>query len=427
MKFDTIRRKKATKGFRQMTGNEHATEMLANIISNGKQALDEAMLGIGKMVAESIMLMDREELSGPDYAPIDPRLQKWAYEDSSVFIGGQKVKVKRPRLRNIEKKEIHLQSYEAMKDPKQFSNEMLEKILRGMSMQKYRETLTDTAKAFGVSPSSISQKIMEVTSKQLEEYQQRSLKAFIPFAIFLDTIHRGKDAFIVAIAIDRFGNKQTLGFWQGASENNEVCKALFSDLEKRGLPLSNKIIFITDGGGGIIKALRDKFGKKLIHQRCTIHKSRNIQKHLAKKYRHEAHNRLRTALEHNTYADAKKGLTDFEKWLRNINESAADSLLEAFEELLTVHKLKVMGPLKKTLLTTNPIESMFSLVRHCERNIKRSRGSRMEQRWLASVLLYCEKKFRKVKGFESIKEIVKQMDKFHEVAMDKKSTIKMAA
>ncbi len=57
-------------------------------------------------------------------------------------------------------------------------------------------------------------------------------------------------------------------------------------------------------------------------------------------------------------------------------------------------------------MSTNPIESMFSLVRHSERNIKRSRGTKMLQRWLGSVLLYCEGCFNKVKGFEGIAQVI---------------------
>ena len=83
-----------------------------------------------------------------------------------------------------------------------------------------------------------------------------------------------------------------LGFWQGASENHEICEALFRDLERRGLALSRRILFVTDGGSGLLKALRERFGKKLVQQRCAIHKSRNLQRHLAKPYRIEAHRRL---------------------------------------------------------------------------------------------------------------------------------------
>jgi len=103
-------------------------------------------------------------------------------------------------------------------------------------------------------------------------------------------------------------------------------------------------------------------------------------------------------------------LLDFEAWLRGINESAADSLMEAIEELLTLHRLKIPALLRKTLHSTNPIESMFSTVRDCEGNIKRYRNSRMMQRWLASALIHCEKGFRRVKGFASIPDVVRQIE-----------------
>ena len=99
-------------------------------------------------------------------------------------------------------------------------------------------------------------------------------------------------------------------------------------------------------------------------------------------------------------------LRELEQWLRGLNESAADSLLEAFEELLTLHRLKVPGLLRKTLHSTNPIESLFSQVRACEKNIKRYHNSNMAQPWLARVLLYAEESFRKIKGHQQIPNLV---------------------
>jgi putative transposase len=87
---------------------------------------------------------------------------------------------------------------------------------------------------------------------------------------------------------------------------------------------------------------------------------------------------------------------ELEAWLRTTNESAADSLPEAFEELLTLHRLKVPAWLRKTLMSTNPIERMFSLVRHSERNITRTRGSMMLQRWQGTVWLHCEQSCKRV-------------------------------
>ena len=176
------------------------------------------------------------------------------------------------------------------------------------------------------------------------------------------------------------------------------------------MKLSKRVLWVTDGGGGIIKALKDRYGKKLIHQRCTLHKDRNLHATCPNVTASRAHHLFSTALEQNSYKDAKKMLQEFERWLRGINESAADSLLEALEEVLTLHRLKVPALLRKSLHSTNPIESMFSMVRSCERNIKRYRNSKMRQRWLAAVLLHCEQRFKRVKGYASIDVVVAAID-----------------
>jgi len=100
------------------------------------------------------------------------------------------------------------------------------------------------------------------------------------------------------------------------------------------------------------------------------------------------------------------------QFLGSTIESAADFLLEAFNELLALHRLKVPALLRTTLHSTNPIES-FSRVRVCEKNIKHCRNSSMAQRWLASVLLYAEKSFRAVKGRESIRAVLTNIEAEH--------------
>ena len=413
MKLNTIRRKKARRGFEQAVGREEIVDRMYEIIRIGKQGLDGFLLELGSMVTEAIMDMEREERSGPEYYPSQEGLYKWSYQNGSIYLGDRKISIRHPRLRGPGG-EIPLQSYETLKRPGVFSEEVLNKMLRGLSARKYRETLLETSCTFGISPSTVSRHVVEMTAQKLQEFKERDLSAIRLFALFIDTIHRGGEAFMVGLGIDTEGQKQVLGFWEGATENHEVCEELLFDMERRGLKLSKKILWVTDGGKGILKTLKERFGKKLIHQRCTIHKDRNIQRHLAKKYRKEAHRRFKTALEQNSYEDAKKMLKEFEIWLRGINESAADSLLEAFEDILTLHRLKVPGLLRKTLTCTNPIESMFSTVRDCEGNIKRYRNSAMSQRWLATVLSYCENGFRRVKGYLGIPEVIAMIDQDQE-------------
>jgi putative transposase len=410
MKVETKNRKKAMAGFRQINEvQQQMRQQMHDIIQTGTRALNEVSLELGRQLAEYILYAEREQLAGPDYKPSKEGLYKWASEPGSVYLGGQKVSVERPRLRRGGQ-EVPLKSYEAMKAKEGFSEELLGKSLAGLAGRRYRETLISASEAFGVSPSAVSEHLVQATSQKLKEFQERRLEGFAPMALFLDTIHRGGTAFVVALGLDINGQKQALGFWEGATENAEVASLLLAELEERGLKLSAKVLFIIDGGKGLAKTLKDRYGRRLLMQRCTIHKDRNLQAHLPKKYRRQAHRRFRLALEQNDYKEAEQLLRELEKWLREINESAADSLLEAFNELLTLHRLKVPALLRKTLHSTNPIESLFSRVRSCEKNIKRYRNSNMAQRWLASVLLYGEKSFRTVKGVDQIKTVLANIE-----------------
>ncbi len=427
MKKSTKQRKETPIHFQNLFGEDSFALKVAQIISCGKRSIDSLNHEIGKMLVESILLMDRENIAGPDYAPTAD-IYKWAHQQGSVFIGDQKVKVSKPRLRGPGG-EISLPSYEKLKDRGQFSEEILTKLMSGLSARRYEETVLDAANAFGVSPSSASRHFIEATAKQLKSFLERDFSNFDPFAILLDTVHRGGVAFVTALGISTVGKKMVLGFWEGATENAEICSELLADLERRGLKLSSRVIFVTDGGKGIIKSLRDKFGKKLLHQRCTIHKDHNLQKHVAKKYRKHIHNQFKKALAHQKYEDALKALEALEKELMEINASAARSLREAMPELLTLHRLQVTGDLYKVLHTTNGIENVFSSVRHREHNIKnynsnykgKNRKGKLSQRWLVAVFLKAEENFRTVKGFEQIKSVIERIEKMQTESVDNKN------
>ncbi|MEO5359594.1 MAG: hypothetical protein H7843_04005 [Nitrospirota bacterium] len=57
---------------------------------------------------------------------------------------------------------------------------------------------------------------------------------------------------------------------------------------------------------------------------------------------------------------------------------------------------------------------MFSMVRDAEGNIKRYCNSKMMQRWLASVLIHCEKRFKRVKGYAFTEEVIRNIEVLHE-------------
>src|SRR3970282_761161 len=100
-----------------------------------------------------------------------------------------------------------------------------------------------------------------------------------------------------------------------------------------------------------------------------------------------------------SYEDAQAALEKLFRQLERINPSAARSLEEGREETLTLHRLGVSALLRRSLATTNIIESCLSTVRHVARNVKRWQGGDHLARWTAAGLLEAEKKFRKVRGY----------------------------
>src|SRR5260370_1121250 len=72
------------------------------------------------------------------------------------------------------------------------------------------------------------------------------------------------------------------------------------------------------------------------------------------------------------------------------------------EETLPVHRLRVPAQLRRTLASTNVIESAFSIVETVCRNVKRWRPGDHIERWVGSGLLVAERQFRKVQGYRQI-------------------------
>ena len=102
------------------------------------------------------------------------------------------------------------------------------------------------------------------------------------------------------------------------------------------------------------------------------------------------------------YEQAKKALEKVVQYLEGLSPAAAKSLREAFEETLTIHRLKMPKRMRQTFRSTNPIESMFSRYRDLCRNVKTWKNENMAERWAGTVLLKAEEKFRRIQGHHEI-------------------------
>ena len=78
------------------------------------------------------------------------------------------------------------------------------------------------------------------------------------------------------------------------------------------------------------------------------------------------------------------------------------SILEGLDEMLTVIRLGLPSPLRRSLACTNIIENMMGTVRRVCRNVKRWRDASMALRWTAAAMQEAVKGFRRLKAYRQL-------------------------
>ena len=132
--------------------------------------------------------------------------------------------------------------------------------------------------------------------------------------------------------------------------------------------------------------------------------------HLTEEQKPGVAKKLNAAYALEDYDAAKQALNVPHRELMDLNPSAARSLGEGMEETLTVHRLHVPLQLRKTMASTNVIESAFSIVEQVCRNVKRWHGGDQRERWVGSGLLVAEKQFRRVQGYKQIPAFISELE-----------------
>lgn len=333
---------------------------------------------------------------------------RWGSQPGYVMFGGQKVATERPRVRKG-KEEIPLSSYAAFQQDVRLDEAVMDQMMLGISTRNYEPSIRAVCEGYGVKKSSVSRRFIAASKEALDRLMQREIGGLDLCVIFIDGIERGGQCLIVALGLDCNGSKHALGLWQGATENGTVCKALLSDLIRRGLDPDKTYLFIIDGSKALSSAISKTFSRFEV-QRCQLHKRRNVKDHLPESHQATIERRMTAAYKMSDYKAAKAELQAVTHELEKINPSAAHSLAEGLEETLTLHRLQVPDLLRVSLSTTNIIESCLSRVAHVTGRVKRWQGGDHVQRWMATALLEAEKKFRTVKGHRSMKDLMEKMN-----------------
>jgi transposase-like protein len=405
---------RAVKQFEAMAaeGNPAVQMMLpmAEMVGWLRKGVGELVRQAGLQLMDLMMQEEVRELVGERSRRLPDRTaNRWGTEHGYCVVMGQKVPIERPRVRS-EEKEVRLGSYELFHRGEPLTETVWEKLMLGLSTRKYGEAVRQFTEAYGLEKSAVSEHFIEASRAKLKEVMERRLDKIQFCALMIDATPFAGQQLVAVLGITVDGKKMILGIRQGATENATVVGELLGDLLNRGLDFTVPRLYILDGGKALTAAVKKYVVESAPIQRCQVHKRRNVLDHLTDEQKPGVAKRLNAAYALEDHEAAKQALNALHRELMDLNPSAARSLGEGMEETLTVHRLHVPMQLRKTLASTNVIESAFSIVEQVCKNVKRWHGGDQRERWVGSGLLVAQKQFRRVIGYKQIPALIRALE-----------------
>jgi putative transposase len=232
--------------------------------------------------------------------------------------------------------------------------------LSGSNTRRIRGALEPLLTGAALSKSAVSRLVLRL-EESYRTWQQRDLAQEQIVYLYLDAIYPkvrsgGKVVslpVLVALGVRENGEKVLLSLMTTGAESADGWQLLLEDLSAR--KMGRPRLVISDGNTGLAAAL-DRLWPGVSHQRCTVHKLRNL---LAKapKHTHEAvREEYHRIVYSETLAAAEKAREAFVlKWKKQCPGVAA-SLEEPGENLLTFYRFPESQ--WRSLRTTNAIERM---------------------------------------------------------------------
>jgi len=240
-----------------------------------------------------------------------------------------------------------------------------EAFLRGISTRQVGRLvaiLTDDP----ISPQTVSR-----LTRQLDEAVRQFHQA--PLAdewayLFLDGVSlrmrrpsgRQRVHMLVAYGVRQDGTRQLLGFMRSKGEGQNAWEGLLQDLYRRGLTGDKLLLIVTDGCPGLAAAIETVYPRAQ-HQRCWVHKMRNILDKVRKRDHDAVKAHAQAIYLADGYRQAQAAARTFCRCWRRDYPSMVRQLERDLPELLAFFRFP--KHLWRKLRTTNIIERCFVEVR----------------------------------------------------------------
>ena len=380
---------------------------MVELIEQSRVVVDELLDSVSRAAIEAILVVSASEVAGPKRQGRrdgGPGVVGWyGAQQGRVDLAERKLTVRKPRLRTRgpNSKEVEIPAYKSMQDDGRLGERIAEILMRGVSTRSYDKVLPEMADTVSISKSNVSREFIEASTEHIKELMERRFEGLDILIIFVDGMVFGNHHLIVAIGVDDQGFKHVLGVTEGATENAVVVKGLLENLQERGVLSDRPRLFVIDGSKALRKAIDQVYGSKNLVQRCRKHKLENVSAQLPEDLRESVGVMMRAAYKL-PWKDGIARLKKQAEWLAQTHPRAASSLLEGLEETFTINRFNLSRSLRRSLGTTNVIESPNAGIRRRTRRVCRWRNGGMVLRWAATSLIDSEKHFNRIMGYRDL-------------------------
>lgn len=233
--------------------------------------------------------------------------------------------------------------------------------LCGISQRSVAEVL---GPFLGIEPSaSTVSAIAKSLDSEVQRFKRRALQDEFDYLI-LDGIalsvktspYAVGKCVLVAMGVRADGSKELLGFRVEHSESEACWERLLNDVYRRGLEGRNLKLVISDGGAGLLKAMSYVY-PDVPHQRCWVHKIRNVFSKLKRCQRKDCLRGLRDVWQASNRREAERAYRAWEtEWIEAAPE-AVDCVKQDLDDLLVF--LSFPKEHWRLIRTTNHLERCF--------------------------------------------------------------------
>lgn len=165
---------------------------------------------------------------------------------------------------------------------------------------------------------------------------------------------------LVAYGVRRNGSRQLLAFLRSRGESQAEWEGLLGDLYRRGLKGEHLAMIVTDGCPGLAAAIQTVFPRSR-HQRCWVHKMRNILEKVRKRDYEQVKRGAQAIYRAQSRRQAEAAFRSFRRAWQPQYPNMLRQLERDLPELLSFFALP--RHLWRKLRTTNIIERCFVEVR----------------------------------------------------------------